>query len=149
MKLYASEDEVYQIRIGHEIVAAYPEIYKSWVIEDIRQNLKQHADIRPDIAGGRRLEDIFAIATYDYWQYGIGTAEEFFCGLIGATDEKKRQYLTFRGRFDYIDHLNKKEDTHLLRNKWHSYQLLKEIWASKWVTNMGQFHRQLERALAE
>ena len=27
--------------------------------------------------------------------------------------------------------------------------LLKEIWASKWVTNMGQFHRQLERALAE
>ena len=27
--------------------------------------------------------------------------------------------------------------------------LLKEIWASRWVTNMGQFHRQLERALAE
>ena len=27
--------------------------------------------------------------------------------------------------------------------------LLKEIWASKWVTNMGQFHKQLERALAE
>ena len=27
--------------------------------------------------------------------------------------------------------------------------LLKEIWASKWVTNMGQFHRQLERTLAE
>lgn len=27
--------------------------------------------------------------------------------------------------------------------------LLKEIWSSKWVTNMGQFHRQLERALAE
>ena len=128
MKLYASEDEAYQIRTGHEIVAAYPEIYKSWVIEDIKQNLQRHADIRPDIAGGRSLEDIFAIATYDYWQYGIGTAEEFFCELIGATDEKKRQYLTFRGRFDYIDHLNKKEDMHLLRNKWHSYQLLKDIY---------------------
>ncbi len=25
MKLYASEDEAYQIRIGHEIVNAYPE----------------------------------------------------------------------------------------------------------------------------
>lgn len=35
MKLYASEDEAYQIRIGREIVAAYPEIYKPWVIEDI------------------------------------------------------------------------------------------------------------------
>ena len=27
--------------------------------------------------------------------------------------------------------------------------MLKEIWASKWVTNNGQFHRQLEKALAE
>ena len=128
MKLYASEDEVYQIRIGHEIVAAYPEIYKPWVIEDIRQNLQQHADIRPDIAGGRRLEDIFAIATYDYWQYGVGTAEEFYNELLGSTDEKKRQYLTFRGRFDYIDQLNKKEDLYLFRNKWHSYLLLKDAY---------------------
>lgn len=28
-------------------------------------------------------------------------------------------------------------------------KMLKEIWASKWVTNMGQFHKQLEKALAE
>ena len=28
-------------------------------------------------------------------------------------------------------------------------ELLKEIWARKWVTNMGQFHGQLERALTE
>lgn len=28
-------------------------------------------------------------------------------------------------------------------------ELLKEVWASKWVTNMGRFHNQLEKALAE
>lgn len=28
-------------------------------------------------------------------------------------------------------------------------ELLKEIWNSKWITNMGQFHKQLEQALAE
>ena len=28
-------------------------------------------------------------------------------------------------------------------------ELLKEIWSSRWVTNMGQFHKQLECALAE
>ena len=39
MRLYASEDEAYQISTGHEIVAAYPDIYKPWVIEDIKQNL--------------------------------------------------------------------------------------------------------------
>lgn len=28
-------------------------------------------------------------------------------------------------------------------------EMLNEIWASKWVTNMGQFHKQLEQALCE
>ena len=28
-------------------------------------------------------------------------------------------------------------------------ELLKQIWDSKWITNMGQFHKQLEKALAE
>ena len=28
-------------------------------------------------------------------------------------------------------------------------EMLKEIWASKWITNMGQFHKQLEQALCE
>ena len=128
MKLYASEDEAYQIRTGREIVAAYPELYNPWIIQDIKQQLETRAKIRPDIAGGRSIEDIFAIATYDYWQYGIGTAEEFYLELLGATDEKKRQYITFRGRFDYIYHLNKKEDMHLLSNKWHAYQLLKDAY---------------------
>ena len=128
MKLYASEDEAYQIRTGREIVAAYPEIYNPWVVDNIKQQLEVRAKTRPDIAGGRSIEDIFAIATYDYWQYGIGTTEEFYNELLGATDEKKRQYLTFRGRFDYIDHLNKKEDLHLLSNKWHAYQLLKDAY---------------------
>ena len=28
-------------------------------------------------------------------------------------------------------------------------EMLKEIWASKWITNMGKFHVQLEKALCE
>ena len=28
-------------------------------------------------------------------------------------------------------------------------EMLKEIWASKWITNMGQFHKQLEHALCQ
>jgi len=28
-------------------------------------------------------------------------------------------------------------------------EMLKEVWASKWITNGGQFHQQLEKALAE
>ena len=128
MKLYASEDESYQIRTGREIVEAYPEIYNQWIIQDIKQKLETRAKIRPDIAGGRSIENIFAITTYDYWQYGIGTTEEFYNELLGASDKKKRGYLTYRGRFLYIDYLNKKEDMHLLRNKWHAYQLLKDAY---------------------
>ena len=126
MKLYASEDEAYQIRTGREIVEAYPEIYNQWIIQDIKKKLEVRAKTRPDIAGGRSIEEIFAIATYDYWQYGIGPTEEFYHEQLGASHEKKRQYITFRERFNYIDYLNKEEDMHLLRNKWHAYQLLKD-----------------------
>ena len=110
MKLYASEDEAYQIRTGREIVD------------------ETRAKIRPDIAGGRSIEDIFAIATYDYWQYGIDTPEEFSHEQLGASHDKKCQYITCRNRFKYIDYLNKKEDMHLLRNKWHAYLLLKDAY---------------------
>ena len=37
----------------------------------------------------------------------------------------------------------------LLPNLGEFNQMLKEIWASKWITNNGQFHKQLEKALAE
>lgn len=37
----------------------------------------------------------------------------------------------------------------LLPNLDEFYELLKEIWDSKWITNNGSFHRQLEAALAE
>ena len=128
MKLYASEDEAYQIRIGREIVDAYPEIYNPWIIQNIKQKLEARAKTRPDIAGGRSIEDIFAIATYDYWQYGIDTPEEFSHEQLGASHDKKCQYITCRNRFKYIDYLNKKEDMHLLRNKWHAYLLLKDAY---------------------
>ena len=37
----------------------------------------------------------------------------------------------------------------LLPNLDEFHEMLKEIWDSKWITNNGQFHRQLEAALAE
>ena len=85
MKLYASEDEAYQIRTGREIVEAYPEIYNPWMIQNIKQKLEVRAKTRPDIAGSRSIEDMFAIATYDYWQYGIDAAEEFSHEQLGAS----------------------------------------------------------------
>ncbi|MEE3384359.1 MAG: DegT/DnrJ/EryC1/StrS family aminotransferase [Prevotella sp.] len=37
----------------------------------------------------------------------------------------------------------------LLPNLDEFHEMLKEIWDSKWITNNGQFHQQLEKALAE
>ena len=43
MKLYASEDEGYQIRTGHEIIEAYPEIYKGNTRQDLKILSKNEA----------------------------------------------------------------------------------------------------------
>lgn len=53
-----------------------------------------------------------------------------------------------------IDIMNKREDiitvtSPLLPNLDEFNEMLKEIWASKWITNMGQFHKQLEQALCK
>ena len=37
----------------------------------------------------------------------------------------------------------------LLPNLAEFNEMLKDIWESKWITNMGQFHKQLEKALAD
>ena len=37
----------------------------------------------------------------------------------------------------------------LLPNLGEFTEMLRDIWESKWITNMGQFHKQLEQALAE
>lgn len=37
----------------------------------------------------------------------------------------------------------------LLPNLGDFNELLQKIWDSKWITNMGQFHQQLEEALAD
>lgn len=37
----------------------------------------------------------------------------------------------------------------LLPNLDEFHEMLKQIWDSKWITNMGQFHKELEKALAE
>ena len=50
------------------------------------------------------------------------------------------------------DYMNNKQITvtsPLLPNLDEFYELLKQIWDSKWITNNGSFHRQLEAALAE
>ncbi len=50
------------------------------------------------------------------------------------------------------DYMNNKQITvtsPLLPNLDEFYELLKQIWDSKWITNNGSFHRQLESALAE
>ncbi len=37
----------------------------------------------------------------------------------------------------------------LLPNLDEFYEMLKEIWASRWITNMGEFHKELEKTLAD
>lgn len=49
----------------------------------------------------------------------------------------------------YMDNKTITVTSPLLPNLDEFNELLKEIWASKWITNNGSFHKQLEKALAE
>ena len=50
---------------------------------------------------------------------------------------------------DFMDNKQITVTSPLLPNLDEFHELLKEIWDSKWITNNGSFHRQLEAALAE
>ena len=70
MKLYASEDEDYQIRTGREIVETYPEIYNQWIIQDIKNKLKNF------------LPPVIANVFKKKIHYCLLKSIRFFCDLL-------------------------------------------------------------------
>ena len=64
---------------------------------------------------------IFYKSIYDYWVYGNSCDEEFYYDFIHKTHAEKQEYMTFRLREKYCQHINRKEDAELFVDKYKTY----------------------------
>ena len=119
-----TENQSEMVAIGQRIVKENITKYNDQLVSMAKNYIK---DRMPD-ASGDMIDDVFYLTVYHYWVYGATYEEFFYYGFIYKTHEEKSTYMTFRVRLLYMDHLNKKEDAHLLFNKYETYQLLKDFY---------------------
>ena len=105
--------------IAREIMAEKKDYYSDQLLGIIRNLFSGRL---PD-ATNEEIEDLVLLSIYSYWVYGSTTEEFFNYDFANKTHEEKLEYITLRLRLKYIEHLSRKEDAHLLFNKYETYQL--------------------------
>ncbi|MBR6702422.1 MAG: hypothetical protein IKI78_04715 [Clostridia bacterium] len=108
--------------IAREIIEEKKSYYSDRVMDMIRDFITGRL---PDISD-EELEDMALISVYHYWVYGCTTEEFMNYDFMNKTHEEKKTYMTLRVRLLYMAHLSKKEDAHLLFNKYEAYQIFKD-----------------------
>ncbi len=116
-----TDDMLEMVAIGKELFESKQNVYTEKMCNTIM------ATINANMPGASEEEkqDVFYRAIYDYWVYGNNISEEFYFGFADKSHEEKSKFVTFRNRYLYIHHLNKKENAVLLNDKYKAYQLLK------------------------
>lgn len=108
--------------IGRTLFQEKRDIYTAAMVNGIKTTIQNSM---PNSTDAER-EKMFYCSIYDYWVYGNNISEEFYYHFDKLTHEEKKEYITFRERYDYIFHLNKKEDVPLLKGKYKAYELLSD-----------------------
>lgn len=122
-KIIITDDKSIQIKIGKELYLSKPNLYNDNMVSLMYEAIDKN--VVGNEYKGLSKEDIFYISIYDYWVVGNNVSEEFYYNFLSKTYEEKNEFLTMRNRSLYINHLNNKEDAHLLDNKYEAYQFLK------------------------
>jgi len=120
IKITENRDEM--IEIAKAIVEEKQNYYTEKLIGMIRDFVRGRMMDLSD----EELEEIVLLSIYHYWAYGCTTEECLNYDFIHKTHEEKQTYMTLRLRLLYIEHLSKKEDKHLLFNKYETYQIFKD-----------------------
>lgn len=119
-----TEDKKEMADIGREIVEKNKEKYGDQLINMAKVYIKG----KIPQASEEKINEVFFLTVYHYWVYGATYEEYFYYEFENKTHEEKNTYMTFRVRLLYMEHLNKKEDKHLLFNKYETYLLLKDYY---------------------
>ena len=110
------------IALGKELYREKQDKYNDTLMGIIRGFIRS----RMKDASEQEIDDMVYITIYHYWVYGCTYEECLNYDFRNISHEKKLTYMTFRVRLQYMDHLSRAEDKHLLFNKYEAYQLLKD-----------------------
>ena len=105
--------------IARAVIAAKPEKYSPRMMDEIAASVRK----RMPAAADSEIEDGILATIYHYWVYGSTPDEYFYYGFDRKPHAEKREYMAFRVRLLYMDHLNPREEKHLLFNKYETYRL--------------------------
>ncbi|MBR4727701.1 MAG: hypothetical protein IK080_07410 [Clostridia bacterium] len=114
-----TENREEMIAIAKEIAEEKKKYYNAPMFRFLTDYVR---DMMPD-ATAQEIEDTVYLTIYHYWVYGATYEEYFYYHFAEKSHEEKQSYMTFRLRLQYIDHISKKEDAHILSNKYETYQL--------------------------
>lgn len=114
------------IKIGKEIFSAKSDIY-----DERMKNIVLNAidEFMPaDKYSQAEKEDMYYRSIYDYWVYGNNIREEFYYKFHEKKHDEKKNYITWRNRFQYIYQINDINDKHLVNDKYEAYKLLEPFY---------------------
>ena len=94
------------------------------VMDEIAASVRKRMPAATEAEAG----DAMLATIYHYWVYGSTYDEYFYYGFARKTHAEKLEYMAFRVRLLYMDHLNPKEEKHLLFNKYETYRLFPEYY---------------------
>ena len=118
-ELFQNKQYIYTEKLQNEIYAVIEKVYPAATPEE--------------------KEGIFYRSIYDYWVYGCNINEELFYHFSEKTHKEKCEYITVKNRFPYMHHINKKEDAHLLNDKYEAYQILKPYFKRDMIEISGEY----------
>lgn len=115
-------DPARMAEIGKKLFEQNRGKYGETRLANMRRFLRERMPDAPD----GKIESTLYATVYHYWVYGCTIEECLNYGFIGKSHEEKLEYMTLQVRHQYMDRINRREDRHLLANKYESYRLFKD-----------------------
>lgn len=117
-----TENQKEMIDIARLIIKERKDIYYDSMMKLIINGLRG----RFPSANDEEIEHQFLLTVYHYWAYGVSFDEYYYYRFAEKTHEEKLQYMTYRFRMLYGQHLNERDMAHLLMNKYETYSFFKK-----------------------
>lgn len=117
-----TDDISEMIFIGKKIIEEKKDVYHNGMLDLIRNGIKN----RFPNARSEEIENYLYVTTYHYWAYGTSFDEYYYYKFANKSHDEKLEYMTYKFRMKYGQHINDYDKSHILMNKNETYQFFKD-----------------------